>query len=69
VSRFTVSSTLVSSTVTTIGGQKLYETSSGNVQGSRWGLRGTEDLGGGLKARFVLENGFNIISDSPGAMG
>lgn len=26
---------------------------------SRWGLRGAEDLGGGLQALFVLENGFN----------
>ncbi|MFD1560564.1 porin [Paraburkholderia silviterrae] len=25
---------------------------------SRWGLKGTEDLGGGYKAFFVLENGF-----------
>ena len=28
------------------GGQKLYTASSGNIQGSRWGLRGNEDLGG-----------------------
>jgi predicted porin len=30
--------------------------------GNRWGLRGSEDLGGGLKAIFTLENGFNIDS-------
>lgn len=30
---------------------------SGTVP-SRWGLRGTEDLGGGAKANFVLESGF-----------
>ncbi|MGF6997147.1 porin [Paraburkholderia sp. GAS32] len=28
------------------------------ASGSRWGLRGTEDLGGGLKSLFVIENGF-----------
>lgn len=26
--------------------------------GSRFGLKGTEDLGGGLKANFLMENGF-----------
>jgi predicted porin len=30
------------------------------MSGSRWGLRGSEDLGGGLKALFVLENGFMV---------
>ncbi|SAL67777.1 porin [Caballeronia humi] len=29
---------------------------------SRWGLRGTEDLGGGYAAIFTLENGFNTRS-------
>ncbi|CAB3969632.1 porin [Burkholderia cenocepacia] len=38
----------------------LVKFSSGNLSGSRWGLRGTEDLGGGLAALFQLENGFNI---------
>jgi predicted porin len=50
-------------------GHKLYSTSSGNVQGSRWGLRGTEDLGGGLKALFVLENGFNVFNGRLGQGG
>jgi len=31
---------------------------SGNQSGSRLGFKGTEDLGGGLKANFVLEAGF-----------
>jgi len=29
------------------------------LNGTRWGFKGMEDLGGGLKAVFVLENGFN----------
>ncbi|MDX6008737.1 porin [Cupriavidus necator] len=33
---------------------------SGGVAGSRWGLRGEEDLGNGLKSVFVLESGFNL---------
>jgi len=33
---------------------------SGGVSGSRWGLKGSEDLGGGLKANFLLEQGFDI---------
>lgn len=31
---------------------------SGGVSASRWGLKGSEDLGGGLKANFQLEQGF-----------
>ncbi len=33
---------------------------SGGLNGSRWGLRGSEDLGGGIKGVFVLESGFDV---------
>ncbi|WP_431821735.1 porin [Burkholderia sp. F1] len=42
------------------GGHSAWQQTTGSVNGSRWGLRGTEDLGGGLKAIFTLENGFGI---------
>ena len=37
----------------------LVKFNSGSLQGSRWGLKGREDLGGGLAAIFQIENGFN----------
>ncbi|HEU4459651.1 MAG TPA: porin [Methylibium sp.] len=39
---------------------------SGAVQTSFWGLRGTEDLGNGMKARFVLEAFFRTDTGAPG---
>lgn len=41
-------------------GGSLFGVTSGGLSGSRWGIRGVEDLGGGLKGIFVLESGFNI---------
>jgi len=42
------------------GGHSNWQMTSGAAQYSRWGLRGAEDLGGGLRAIFNLENGFNL---------
>jgi general bacterial porin, GBP family len=47
-------------------GHSAWQMKSGTVNGSRWGLRGSEDLGGGLKAIFTLENGFNIANGTLG---
>ncbi|OXH87878.1 porin, partial [Burkholderia multivorans] len=42
---------------------------TGNLSGSRWGIKGSEDLGGGLRALFVLENGFDITNGTSGQGG
>jgi Outer membrane protein (porin) len=47
-----------------VGGSRLYALSQANS--SRFGLKGAEDLGGGLQAIFDIENGF---SSSTGALG
>ncbi len=40
---------------------------TGGLAGSRLGVRGTEDLGGGLRANFVIEHGFNADTGSSAA--
>lgn len=42
------------------GNGSINRLTSGGLNGSRFGLRGSEDLGGGLKGVFQIENGFNI---------
>jgi GBP family porin len=46
--------------VDNISGSGSTQVRSGNLYTSRFGFRGTEDLGGGLKALFNLEGGFNV---------
>ena len=45
------------------------ELKSGIQAGSRWGLKGTEDLGNGLKVGFILESGFNADDGTQSVSG
>jgi predicted porin len=46
--------------VSNINGHSAIQTRSGLLDGSRFGLMGQEDLGGGYGAFFRLENGFDV---------
>jgi len=45
---------------TNVGGRQVTLDSTNGINGSRWGLKGAEDLGGGLQAIFTLESGINL---------
>ncbi|SIT45665.1 OmpC family outer membrane porin [Paraburkholderia piptadeniae] len=51
------------------GGSNQYALTSGNMGANRWGLRGSEDLGGGLSTIFTLESGFTIANGKFGQNG
>jgi predicted porin len=52
------------------GSASSYTTTvSSVISSSRLGFRGTEDLGGGLKARFVLETGVDTRNGNMGSPG
>jgi outer membrane protein OmpU len=46
--------------VSNTGGSHVVKFDDGVSYGNRFGLKGTEDLGGGLSAVFVLESGFRL---------
>lgn len=50
-------------------GGSRFSVDSGDLQQSRWGMKGTEDLGGGLKALFILEGGFSVANGTAGQGG
>jgi len=56
-------STTVPNTIT-VANVRQTRLGSGIQNGSRWGLKGSEDLGGGLNAVFDLQSGFNVDTGS-----
>lgn len=54
-----IDAALQSKSTTGVTDQGL-QINSGGLNTSRWGLKGSEDLGGGLKVNFQLESGFNV---------
>ena len=51
------------------GGKSVNVLDAGGLSGSRWGLRGSESLGGGLNAVFTLESGFDSTNGGMGQGG
>lgn len=52
------------------GSARLFRLDATNgLNSSRWGLRGSEDLGGGLQALFQLENGYELNNGKLGQGG
>lgn len=54
-----IDTTIRYSTNEDAAGHARTQMTDGVLTGSRWGLRGTEDLGGGNKAWYILESGFS----------
>lgn len=52
----------VNHAATTNGSSSKVKLDDGVIQGNRWGMRGTEDLGGGLSAIFALEGGLSVAN-------
>ncbi|AIO35721.1 gram-negative porin family protein [Burkholderia cenocepacia] len=52
-----------------VGGKSSWQMAGGDLSTSRWGIKGNEDLGGGLHAIFDLESGFAIESGQLGYGG
>jgi general bacterial porin, GBP family len=48
--------------VSNVGGKSQYQLTSGTIDGSYWGLQGSEDLGGGARAIFRLERGLSVAT-------
>ena len=61
-----LSAGLVSGTGFTIADERVTAMSEQGQRSSRWGIRGSEVLGGGLKATFTLESSLSVRSGAAG---
>jgi len=52
-----------------IGGHSQWQAQNANSQPDRFGLKGVEDLGGGLRALFTLEAGYSTITGAANKAG
>ncbi|SCZ42401.1 Outer membrane protein (porin) [Burkholderia vietnamiensis] len=48
--------------VNNVSGHSQYLLTSGLIDGSYWGIKGSEDLGGGFAALFRLERGYSVAT-------
>ena len=69
VTLYGVADAWIGSQKTGLTGVRQTKLNSGGYNGSRFGFRGTEDLGGGLSANFVLEQGFTIDDSAVASSG
>jgi predicted porin len=53
-------------TTASIQQKSVSKIDSGHQSGNRWGMRGREELGGGLSAIFALESGFSLDTGTSG---
>lgn len=49
-------------------GGKKWSLDSSSLSSSRWGLKGSEDIGGGLKANFQLESSLSVDTGTAGSL-
>jgi predicted porin len=61
---FNSSTGLANGTLGSTASGRTTTMASGLLSGSRWGIKGSEDLGSGMKANFTLESALNIAAGS-----
>lgn len=71
VTLYGIADVMFGSSETGVGAGKVRQTeiTSGGLSSSRFGFKGSEDLGGGLKANFQLEQGFNLDNGTQSSVG